>query len=266
MTAAAAVEVDEGFRLGLGHWWGITWMLALRTFRLRYLRSRLGIGWALVQPLVQAAVLAFIFTKVFKAARAPHYPLYVLAGVMTWQAFSGSVNAATTAVLDNAGLLRKVAMPAVVFPVAQVLAVLIVLALQLVVLAGAAVVAGTAGPGLLLLPLVPLLVAVVALGLGLLTCALQVAYRDVKFVVESGLLVTFYASPVLYAPSALTPRLARLLELNPMYGVLALARTALLEQPFPGRALLIGAVEAAVLLVVGAIVFRRRSRDFADLA
>jgi ABC-type polysaccharide/polyol phosphate export permease len=134
------------------------------------------------------------------------------------------------------------------------------------VLVGAAVAAGTAGLRLLLLPLVPLLVAVVALGLSLLTCALQVAYRDVKFVVESGLLVAFYASPVLYAPSALTPRLARLLELNPMYGVLALARTALLGQPYPGRALLVGAVESALLLAVGAVVFRRRSRDFADLA
>lgn len=258
--------VDEGHRLGMRHWFGITGMLALRTFRLRYLRSKLGIGWALVQPLIQAAVLSLVFTKVFKAAKTEHYALYVLSGVMTWQAFSGGLNTATNAVLDNAGLLRKVAMPAVVFPAAQIASVLLVLGVQLVLLVAAALFSGTVGVEILLLPLIPVLVGVLALGAGLLTCALQVAYRDVKFLVESMLMVAFYASPVLYVTSALAPKMAHVLELNPMYGVLSLARTALLQKPFNGRALTITLIEAAVLLAVGSWVFRRRSPDFADLA
>lgn len=255
-----------GPRPGARHWLGITGMLAVRTFRLRYLRSRLGIGWAFVQPALQAAVLSLVFVKVFKVTKIEHYPLYVLSGIMTWQAFSGSVNAATTSALDNAALLRKVAMPAVVFPLSQVASVGLVYLMQLSLLVVVATASGTAGLHLLLLPLVVLLVGLVGFSTGLLACALQVEFRDVKFIVEAGLLALFYASPILYAPERLSPSLARWLEMNPMYGVVSLARTALLNRPFPGTALVSTGVAIALMLAVGALVFRRRSRDFADLA
>lgn len=258
-------RVDETSRLGARHWSEVTWLLAVRTFRLRYLRSRLGIGWAFVQPLVQAAVLAVVFTKVFEVARLEHYPLYVLSGVMTWSAFSGAVGAATTSAVDNSGLLRKVDMPTVVFPLAQVTAVVLVLCLQVIVLVIGAVVVGTAGPGLLLLPLCVALTAALATGVGLLACSFHVAFRDVKFFVESGLLLAFYASPVLYDPGVLPDGVRTVLSWNPAYGLLSLVRTALLGRPLDGRALLISCVGAVLLLGLGWLVFRRRSADFADL-
>lgn len=251
---------------GLRHWAGITWMLGLRTFRIRYLRSRLGIAWAVLQPAVQAAVLSFVFLKVFKVGKVEHYPLYVLSGIMTWQAFAAGVNGATTSAVDNAGLLRKVRMPAVVFPAAQIASVALVFALQAAVLVALAVAVGTAGLELLLLPVAALLLSLLALGAGLLACSLHVAFRDVKFLVESGLLLAFYASPVLYHPDAVPAGLARWLELNPMYGVLALARSALLGEELPGRALLNTLVGGVLLLGAGALLFRRRSPSFADLA
>lgn len=258
--------VGESRLASFRHWSGITWMLGLRTFRIRYLRSRLGVGWALVQPVVQAGVLSFVFLKVFKVHQVEHYPLYVLTGIMTWQAFSGGVTGATTSAVDNASLLRKVRMPAVVFPVAHVTSVLLVFGLQSVVLVGLAVASGTVGPGLLLLPVVAVLVAGLSVGAGLLACSLYVSFRDLKFVVESGLLLAFYASPVLYHPNSLSTGLARLLELNPMYGVLALARTALLGEAYPARALLSTYVACGALLLGGGLLFRVRSRSFADLA
>lgn len=260
MTGAVA-----DYQPGLRHWVGISWMLGLRTFRLRYLRSRLGIGWALLQPVVQATVLSLLFLKVFKV-HVEHYPLYVLSGIMTWQAFAAAVNGITTSAVDNAALLRKVRMPAVVFPVSQVTSVLVVFCLQAVVLVLLALVSGTAGPALLLLPLVAVLLALLALGVGLVTCALYVSLRDVKFLVESGLLLAFYASPVLYHPGALSGGIARLLEINPMYGVIALARTALLGEDFPSRALVSTMIGLVVLLAGGGLLFRLRSRSFADLA
>ena len=75
-----------GPRPGARHWLGITGMLAMRTFRLRYLRSRIGFGWAFIQPAFQAAILSFVFLKVFKVSKVEHYPLYVLSGIMTWLA------------------------------------------------------------------------------------------------------------------------------------------------------------------------------------
>lgn len=250
----------------IAHWGAITWLLAKRTFRLRYLGSRLGLGWAFVQPLVQAAVLTFLFTKVFKVARGPHYPLYVLTGIMTWQAFQGGINSATTSAVDNAALLRKIPMPAVVFPLSQVLSVLMVFPMQSIILIIGAIAYGTLGPQVLLLPLVPLLVALLGTGIGCFTCAFHPAVRDVKFVVESGLLMLFYATPILYDPSRLPASLRGFLAINPMFGVVSLARTALMQQPFDGVATGISLGAGAVFVVIGLLVFRRRSTTFADLA
>jgi ABC-type polysaccharide/polyol phosphate export permease len=272
VTAALTPAVNEELPLAtaregsLLHWAGITWLLAKRTFRLRYLGSRLGLGWAFVQPLVQAAVLTFLFTEVFKVHRVPHYPLYVLSGVMTWQAFAGGVNGATTSAVDNASLLRKIPMPALVFPLSQVVSVLLVYLLQCIVLVIAAIAYGTAGVELLLLPLVPLLVGLIGTGIGCFTCAFHPAIRDVRFVVDSALLMLFYATPILYDPSRIPASLRGFLAVNPMYGVVSLARTALLQQPLEGTALGISFGAAAVLVVVGLLVFRRRSAFFADLA
>ncbi|MCW2708041.1 MAG: tagG [Frankiales bacterium] len=248
------------------HWAGITWLLAKRTFRLRYLGSRLGLGWAFVQPVVQAAVLTFLFTEVFKVHRVAHYPLYVLSGIMTWQTFAGGVNAATTSAVDNAALLRKIPMPALVFPLSQVLSVLLVFAMQAVVLVIGAAAFGTLGVNVLLMPVVLLLLGLIAAGIGSFTCAFHPANRDVKFLVESALLMLFYATPILYDPSRVPPSIRGFLAANPMYGVVALARTALLEQPLDVPALGISFGASALLVVAGLLVFRRRSAFFADLA
>lgn len=262
-TTAAVVE--QGRRLPALHWVEVTGLLALRTFRLRYLRSKLGVGWAFVQPLLQTAVLAFVFTQVFSVRGVEHYPVYVVSGIMTWQAVSAAVGGATTAAVDNGSLLRKVAMPAAVFPVAHVGSVVLVYGLQVVLLVLIAAVVGTLDAGVLLLVPAVVLLAALAVGTGLLTCSLHVAFRDVKFVVDAGLLLLFYASPVLYDPASLPGDLRGLLMLNPGYGLLSLVRAAVLDRPLDGTAVLVSAVAAVVLLAVGLVSFQRRSRDFGDL-
>lgn len=266
MTAIAELAPATAREGSISHWAAITWLLAKRTFRLRYLGSRLGLGWAFVQPLVQAAVLAFLFTKVFKVSRAPHYPLYVLTGIMTWQSFQGGVNGATTSAVENAPLLRKIAMPSLVFPLSQVLSVLLIFPLQSIILVIGAIAYGTLGPQVLLLPLVPLLVGLMATGIGCFGCAFHPAVRDVKFVVESGLLLVFYGTPILYDPSRLPPSLRGFLAINPMYGVVSLTRTALMQRPFDATATGISLAAGALFVAVGLFVFNRRSSTFADLA
>lgn len=249
----------------LRRWAGLTGMLAVKNFRQRYLRSRLGVFWAILQPTVQAAVLAVVFVKVFKVHNVPHYPLYVLSGIMTWQCFAQGTNAATTSALDNSPLIRKIPLPAVVFPMAAVGGVLLVHLLQLTVLLAAGAASGTLGVRTLLLPLGVLLTVALALGVGTLSCSLHVRVRDVKFLIESGLLVAFYVTPVLYDPSRLPENLRTLLGWNPMYGVMSLQRAALLGRAVDWHAVAVAAVLAVVLLVVALPVFRSRSRDFADL-
>jgi len=266
-TAPAELPLATDREGSLTHWGAITWLLAKRTFRLRYLGSRLGLGWAFLQPLVQAAVLTFLFTEVFRGFhRPPNYPLYMLTGIMVWQCFAGGVNGATTSAVDNASLLRKIPMPAIVFPLSQVASVLMVFAMQSGILVLGAVAYGTVTVKLLLLPVVVLLVGAIATGIGCFTCAFHPAVRDIKFVVESALLMAFYATPIIYDPSRLPAGLRGFLAVNPMYGVVSLARTALMDRPFDGLATLISCAASAVFVSIGLLVFQRRSATFADLA
>jgi ABC-type polysaccharide/polyol phosphate export permease len=261
MTTAARADAAADLR----RWGGLVGVLALKNFRQRYLRSRLGVLWALVQPTAQAIVLSFVFVKVFRVHGVPHYPLYVLTGMMTWQLFATSTLTSTSSAADNAGLVRKVPLPKVVFPLAAVGGSLIVYGVQISILVGGSLIAGTFGPEILLLPVGALMAAALATGLGLLGCAFHVAFRDVRFLLESGLLLMFYATPVLYDPVRLPESLRQYLRFNPMYGVLSVQRGALLGRAIDPWAVLISAGTAAVLIALGAMAFRRRSPDFADL-
>ncbi|HET7312392.1 MAG TPA: ABC transporter permease [Mycobacteriales bacterium] len=261
ITAPSRVRFDQWL-----HWADLTRVLAVKNFRQKYLRSRLGVLWALLQPLAQAAVLSFVFMKIFKVHKVPHYPIYVLSGIMAWSFFSQAVVGGTTAVVDNASLVRKVSVPKLTFPISVVGGVLLVFLLQTVVLLGGAVQAGTLSPvtpALLLLAVV--LEALLGMALAILFCAFQVFLRDIRFVVESGLLMSFYLTPVLYDPSRLPAKYQHLLQWNPMYGVLSLLRAALLGRTVNWTSVAISAIVTMVLLIVAVPVFRHRSADFADV-
>jgi ABC-type polysaccharide/polyol phosphate export permease len=249
------------------HWAGLVRVLAVKNFRQRYLRSKLGVIWALIQPLLQAAVLSFVFIIIFKVKRIPHYPLYVLSGIMSWQFFQQSCVAGTSSIVDNAGLVRKVAVPKIVFPVAAVGGIALVFCLQLIVLLGAGIALRTLHPmtPLLLLLALPL-EACLALAIGVLCTSIHVSVRDIRFVVESGLLMAFYLTPVLYDVGRLPPRVASVMQWNPMSGVLSLVRGAVLDRPVDWTGVGSAFLCAAVLGLAGAWLFRRRSPEFADLA
>lgn len=273
MTAGAVDSTPRLILLGKAdraanfkRWVQITYLLSMRTFRVRYLRSRLGILWAVLQPLIQALVLAFVFQRIFKIQKTPHYPVYLLSGVMAWQCFQTGMVAATTAVVDNAGLVRKIAMPSVIFPLAQVGAVVMVFFMQLVVLFGAAIIIHTFSLKTLILPLGMILLFAMAAALGVLFCSFQVAFRDIRFLAESGALVLYYVTPILYDPKILSDTLQRYLPLNPMYGVITIFRSALLEAPIRWGPIGISAIGLVIISAAAGLSFRSRSLDFADLA
>ncbi|HET6908583.1 MAG TPA: ABC transporter permease [Mycobacteriales bacterium] len=246
-------------------WLDLVRVLSVKNFRQRYLRSRLGVVWALIQPLAQAAVLSFVFLKIFKVHKVPHYPLYVLSGIMSWQFFQQSVVGGTSAVVDNSGLVRKVAVPKITFPLSVVGGVLLVFVLQLVVLVAGAGVTGT------LVTTTPLLLALsvvvelaLAVGFSVLLCSLHVSFRDIRFLVESTFVMAFYLTPVIYDPSRLPPTYRSVMRWNPMDGVLSLERAALLARSVDWAAVGVSGAAALLLLAVGIPVFRRRAGDFAD--
>jgi ABC-2 type transport system permease protein len=243
----------------------LVWVLSEKNFQTRYRRTALGMVWVLLQPLLQAAVVTIVFERLIRNVGVEHYGLYVLSGVLPWGLTSRALLAGTTSVVDNTSLLKKVAVSRLVYPLSAIGGTLVVWLASLVILVAATIFAGTIDADLLLLPVAVLLQLLVVLGPCLLAAALYVGIRDVRFIVESGLLVLFYATPVIY-PAERLGSLADLLQWNPMTGVLSVYRAAVLDRPVDGGAVTVSVVFGAAVLAVSLVVFHRRSAEFADIA
>jgi ABC-type polysaccharide/polyol phosphate export permease len=284
-AVATPVDVDpiaagEGFRLDshperLREWLSAMWryravMLALarKEFKIRYKRTALGVVWSAALPVLQAAVMIFIFSRVanFGSGGAFSYAGYVLAGMVAFVYSSTSILASTTAIVDGSGLTDKVWFPRAILSLVSPIANLVTLGISLVVLLVALpIVDADIGPQLLLLvPAVVLTVAFVS-ALGLLLSALQVYFRDVKFLVQATMTVWIYLTPIIYPPDTLGSA-ARWLDFNPLTGIVGLYQRAAVDAPVPsGRAIIVSIV-ATVVIAVGAIaVHRRHDRLFVDL-
>ena len=259
--AAATIVRDPRWRHALG----LVVVLARKNVKIRYKRASLGLLWAVGQPLLQAAVLTFVFTRVFRGQRMPNYGLFVLCGVMPYSAISGGIQSACTSVVENASLVKKVMLPRIVFPLAAVGGTLTVFGASLAVLVVFSALSGQLRlETLAYLPLGVVALVLLALSVGVLAAALYVQYRDIKFVLESGLLMLFYASPVFYASSRLGD-LAAWQRLNPVTGVLSLVRGALAGFDVDWLAVGWTFGFGAVVLAIGLVVFERRAQLFADV-
>jgi ABC-type polysaccharide/polyol phosphate export permease len=244
---------------------GLVLVLARKNVKIRYKRTSLGVIWAAGQPLLQALVLTVVFTRVLRRWSVPDFGLYVLCGVMPYSAMSSGIQHATTSVVENASLLKKVAVPRLVFPLAAIGGTLTVFGASLVVLLAASLTFGHIGVRTVaLLPLALLAVVLLATSVGVLGASLHVQYRDVKFMLESALLMLFYASPIFYT-SDLLGDAAKWQRLNPATGVLSLMRGALAGLTVDWIAVGCTAAFCALVLPIGLYLFQRRSQTFADL-
>ena len=246
---------------------GVLWVLSRKNFVIRYKNATLGVAWAVAQPAVQAGVLAVVFGVVFRRSLAAveHYPLYVLSGVLPWSLLAQCLAVGAVSVTENASLVKKVALPKVVYPFSAVGGNVLAFLAALPVLVVGALLAGTASPSLLLLgPALALLLLLLS-GPVLLTAGLHPAYRDVRFLAEAVLLVLFYATPVIWPASLADGRLGLVVDVNPVVGALDLFRAATLGGAPDGGAVLVTVVVGLLGLAVGLRSYRRRCDEFPDL-
>ena len=240
----------------------------MRDVTLRYRQTVLGVAWVVVQPLVAAALFAFVFGRVANLP-SDHVPYVVFAfsGLLAWNLFSGVVTKAAGSVVGNASMVSKVYFPRVLLPVSAVGPIVLDFVVALVAMGVLMGAYGTRpGAGLLLLPVWLLLVVALGLGFGLFASAAMVRYRDVQNILPIIVQLLLYASPVAYALKAVPPSLRWLVEVNPMTGLLEAFRWSLVGVgPLPRGALVWSSVAASVALIVGALAFASLERDFADV-
>ena len=254
---------------GLWEYRELLYFLAWRDVKIRYKQTALGMAWAVLQPFL-AMLLFSIFLG--KLARMPSdnapYPLFAFAALVPWTFFANSLTQASNSLVGSADLIKKVYFPRLIVPISVVLGGLPDFALSFLVLLIMMAYYRRYPPLSLLvwLPLLVILVMVTVLGVGLLLSALNVKYRDVRYVVTFLTQIWMFATPVFYPSSLLPPHWRLVYSINPMVGVVDGFRWALLGRASaPELSIIISAASALIIWVIGLFYFRRMEETFADV-
>jgi lipopolysaccharide transport system permease protein len=241
---------------------------AWRNVLVRYKQTVIGIGWAVLQPFLMMIVLSVVFGRLAKSpSNGVAYPLFAYAGLLPWLFFANSMAQGATSLVSSSSLLSKIYFPRLALPISTVISGLLDFLIASVLL-GVLMVWYGEYPRMIAIAVVPGLIVVAALsalGVGTFLSALNVAYRDVQYVLPFMTQIWFFAT-VIYPTSLLSEPWRTLSGLNPMAGVVEGFRWALLPtRHSPGWMVVVSTAVSCLLLVGGVVYFRRAEKTFADV-
>jgi lipopolysaccharide transport system permease protein len=283
-TPEAAAAQDEIVIAPAGRWsplelkelWAhreLIYFLTKRELQIRYKQSVFGISWAVLQPLVFAFIFALFFGVVVKVPTPDDIPyaVFAVAGVVPWLFTAQAIQSGSASLVLDSDLIAKVYFPRLALPISKALSLLLDLAIALAVVIVVTVIYGVAiASTLYLVPAFLMLGVITAFAIGTLLAAVNVKYRDVQVVVPMLIQIMFFVSPVLYSGTLIGDQSGKawsyIYSINPMASVIDGMRWALLDQPYPGTLnILISVGTALVLLLVAVLYFRRTEQYFADV-
>lgn len=257
--------------LQLGDLWQyreLLYFLIWRDIKVRYKQTALGAAWAIMQPLFTMLIFSLFFGRLAKMpSDGIPYPLFTFTALVPWTFFANGLNQSSNSLVASANLLKKVYFPRLVIPIATVFAGVIDFLLAFAVLLGLMAFYGTTPTiHIVWTPLFLLLALVTSLGVGLWLSALNVKYRDVRYITPFIVQVWMFSTPIVY-PSSLLPGAWRTIYgLNPMVGVVEGFRWTLLgTNTAPGFMIGLSAIVAVAILIGGAFYFRHMEKTFADI-
>jgi lipopolysaccharide transport system permease protein len=278
MSSAPDLEISAG--RADRHYWQDLWrfrelffILAWRDIAVRYKQTVLGVLWAVIPPILTMLIMTVIFGRVadLPTVGSAPYAVMVFAGLLPWQLFASALGAGGNSLVGSAHLISKVYFPRLIVPGAAIAVSLVDFFISLVILAGLmAWYQFLPSWQILLLPFFLVLAVLAALGPGLLLTALNVRYRDFRFLVPFIIQFGLYLSPVGFSAEVVREKIGDglywLYALNPMVGIIEGFRWSILGQSaFPGTELLFAAATTGFFLLVGIRVFRATERTFADV-
>lgn len=247
---------------------GLLFFFTWRDFKVRYKQTVVGAGWAIFQPFIAMVVFSVFFGGL---ANIPSdgvpYPIFVYIGLLFWQFFSSALTDASMSMVSNQSIVTKVYFPRLILPISTILTKLVDFFFASLILVGLMLYYGFVPnlTGLLILPLLLLISVLAAIGGGLFLAAVNVKYRDVRYVLPYFIQMMLFVTPVIY-PASLAGKYSWILAINPMTGVIKAARGALLgTEPINWLLLGISLASVAVLTVIGLYVFKKTERHFADI-
>ena len=261
---------QAGVQLNLAELWyfrELLYFLTLRDVKVRYKQTVMGLAWVIIQPLGTMLIFTLVFNRFVRLDAGPlPYPLFALSGLLLWLFFANAVTNSTNSLISNANLITKVYFPRMFIPAASVGAGLVDLGVAFLLLIVMCFYYGVSLTlHILFLPLIILLMTLLALGVGLLSAALTVKYRDLRHALPFIIQLWMFASPVIYPVSVVPEKWKWLLTVNPVAGIIEGFRASLTGVPFNWFHLSLSAAITLALLVCSVYVFRRFEDTFADV-
>ena len=239
-----------------------------RDIKVRYKQTTIGIFWAVIQPFVAMVIFSVLFGKL---AGIPSdgipYPIFVYTGLILWQFFSAALSDSANVLIANASIITKVYFPRLILPIADTATKLVDLFFSGIVLVFILFYYHYTPhlAGIILFPFLLFITFLLAVGGGLILSSINIKYRDVRYAVPYFMQMLMFVTPVIY-PASLAGKYAWVIGLNPMAGIIKMARGSLLgTAPVDWGVLFISLLAGLVLFSIGVYFFKKTERYFADI-
>jgi lipopolysaccharide transport system permease protein len=239
-----------------------------RDLKVRYRQTVVGVLWAIIQPVLTMVIFSIFFGRLAKipSDEIP-YPIFSFAALVPWTFFANTINQASNSLVNSADMIKKIYFPRLTIPIASMLAGIIDFFLAFIVLLGMMLYYGFVPTiNILWFPVFILLAMMTSLGVSLWLSALNVQFRDVRYMIPFITQAWLFATPVAYPSSMLSEPWRTLYGINPMVGVVEGFRWALLgTDTAPGPMMIVSFAVASLILISGVYYFRRMEKNFADI-
>jgi len=237
--------------------------LVIRDIKIKYRRSILGIFWSFLEPLVFLIALTVIFSTFFKH-NISNYPVYLLTGRLIFDFFAKGSNASLASIFKNASIIKKVYVPKYMYPLGVTFSAFVTFLLSLIVLLVVMLLTHAPFTLYILLGIVPIgLLLIFTIGVGLILATISVFFRDIEHLYGIFVTILLYGSAIFYPPEIIPAQYQWILNLNPVYVFISLARDAFLYgQFFNLGQLLFATVSSIVAIVIGVLLFYKYQDKF----
>jgi lipopolysaccharide transport system permease protein len=266
------IEPPRGwFSLRLDELWNFRELLFFfiwRDITVRYKQTILGVAWAIIQPLLTMVVFSVIFGKLAKLpSDGIPYPIFSYTALLPWQLFSSAIGNASSSLVSNQNMITKTYFPRLILPMSSVLSGLVDFIIAFFILLGMMFFYKiTFTLRILLLPAFTLLALITAMAAGMWLSAINVRYRDIKYVTPFLIQLWLYSTPIAYSISIIPEKWRILYGLNPMSSVVDGFRWAILGQSYSlGPMIIVSIVTVLVFFLSGLVYFQHMEQSFADL-
>lgn len=267
------IRPQKGLNLNLKELWQyreLFYFFTWRDIKVKYKQAFLGFLWVILQPLLTMLIFTFLGIILKIPSEGVPYPVFAFSGLMFWTLFSSSVSNAGNSMVSNASIIKKLYFPRLIIPISSILVAAFDFIIGFLVYVGLILYFDVSVSVLKIIILIPvslLLTVICSFGIGSLLAALNVKYRDVRYIIPFFIQSLMFLTPVIYPVTLFQSAWAKyLMAINPMTGTIELARNAILDKPLDYPTILISTISAVIFFFLGLIYFKKTEYYFADIA